>query len=83
MWAKPLADGSVAALALNRSPGPLAVNVTWAMMLGCQWGATPGRLASVRNLWAHADEGVWAGAFGATVPPHDVVMLRLTPTQNY
>jgi len=35
--------------------------------------------ASVRDLWAHQDLGLATGRAGATVSPHGVVMLRITP----
>lgn len=74
MWAKPLADGSVAALALNRSPLPITANVTWAML-----GWDTGKDASVRDLWAHAERGVFQGSYVVSVAPHDVAMVRVTP----
>jgi alpha-galactosidase len=72
-WAKPLKDGSRAVVLFNRSGLATAMTVTWNRI-----GLRPGA-ASVRDLWAHADRGVHTGRFSATVQPHGVVMLRVTP----
>ena len=74
VWSKPLADGSVAAVAFNRSPLPLPINVTWAML-----GVPAATRLSLRDLWQHADLGVFSSQWPVTVQPHDVVMLRATP----
>ena len=60
-WARPLADGSVAALLLNRAPAPGNVTCTWAQ-LGLPAPAAPAR---VRDLWARADLGAFSGGFTA------------------
>ena len=44
-------------------------------------GLAPGD-ALVRDLWAHADRGVVADSFTATVEPHGTVMLKIT-AQSY
>jgi alpha-galactosidase len=72
-WAKPLKDGSRAVVLFNRSGLATAMTVTW-NRIGLRSGA-----ANVRDLWAHADRGVHTGRFSATVQPHGVVMLRVTP----
>ena len=73
VWAKPMADGTVAAVAFNRSPAPLLANLSWAVL-----GLPPGRSARARDLWAHAEIGVFAdGALNVTVQPHDVFAVRL------
>ena len=73
VWAKPMADGTVAAVAFNRSPAPLQANLSWAVL-----GLPPGRSARARDLWLHADIGVFAdGALNVTVQPHDVFAVRL------
>lgn len=75
VWAKPLADGSVAAVAFNRSPAPLTANVTWAMV-----GLPAGTPVAVRDLWAHTDNGTAVDGLTALVGSHDVAVVRLTPT---
>jgi alpha-galactosidase len=71
VWAKPLAGDAVAVGLFNRGDAPREVAVTWARLKrdGAQ---------RVRDLWAHADRGRFPGEFNATVPPHGVVMVRVT-----
>jgi len=79
VWAKPLADGSVAAVIFNQSDEEMDGYVRWNDV-----GIPPGP-ADVRDLWAHEDLGTHTDAgpyeerFQAKVAPHDVVMLRITP----
>jgi alpha-galactosidase len=78
VWAKPLADGSVAAALFNLRDSELEGYVSWELL-----GLEPGQ-ATVRNLWtdedwAHSDDGSWESRLRATVPAHGVVMLRVTP----
>jgi alpha-galactosidase len=73
VWAKPLRDGSRAVVLLNRSSIATAMTVTW-WRIGLPAGA-----ARVRDLWAHADRGTFTNRFSAPVPPHAVVMVRITP----
>lgn len=71
VWAKPLVDGSVAALAFNRSPLQQSVNITWDML-----GIPSSSRANVSDLWT----GAWAvyeGQYSAAVQPHDVAMVRV------
>jgi alpha-galactosidase len=58
-WARPLADGSVAALLLNRALDAADAACTWEE-LGLKDPAAP---AKVRDLWARADLGTFSGAF--------------------
>lgn len=60
-WARPLADGSVAALLLNRGLATADVTCTWAE-LGLQ---QPAAAATVRDLAARKDLGSFTGAFTA------------------
>jgi alpha-galactosidase len=70
LWSRPLADGRRAVALVNRSPVPLAISVAWTE-LGL---AGP---AVVRDVWASADRGSHASAFGAEVPARDVVLLTV------
>jgi alpha-galactosidase len=77
VWAKKLQDGGQAVIFLNRSnvnTGPAQMAVSW-QELGLRWDAEP----MVRDLWAKKDLGRVKGTFTAVVPPHDVVMIRVTP----
>jgi hypothetical protein len=42
-------------------------------------GAAAGTTYTMRDLWAHADLGVFTGNYTANVVTHGVVMLKLTP----
>jgi alpha-galactosidase len=73
VWMKPLAGGARAVVLLNRSELQTVITAPfWRLRL-------PPGPASVRDLWAHADLGTHLDRFGATVPAHGVVMLRIMP----
>jgi len=73
VWWKPLRDGH-AVILFNRGEQPAPVGVAWH-----EFGLPDGAKPLVRDLWARKDLGRMAGPFFATVVPHDVVMLRVTP----
>jgi alpha-galactosidase len=72
VWMKPLADGSKAVGLFNRAYGrtPVAITVYFRDI-------DIGEKASVRDLWAHKNLGVFTGSFTATVPSHGVVMIEV------
>jgi len=73
VWMKPLADGSRAVLLFNRAS------------VATQMTANFGRIgiktkkARVRDLWTHTEQAAVENMYGATVPSHGVVMLRVWP----
>ena len=74
-WAKTLADGSVAVVAFNRGDKAVSMNVTWSMI-----GLADTEVASVRDLWAHAEMGKHSGAYVCeSIPARDVCSLKITP----
>jgi len=73
-WAGPLAGGRVAVALWNRSPGADAIAVRFG-----DFGAPAGARFSVRDVWAAADRGVFAGAYTAQVESLAVALLVLTP----
>src|SRR5690242_12624343 len=73
VWSKPLTDGSRAVVLLNRSVLQTVVTASW-HALGIH-GA-----ARVRDRWAHSGLGTFTERFGATVPAHGRVMVRISPT---
>lgn len=77
VWVKPLADGSKAVALLNRSALAASMTVSWPRI-----GLREGQAAAVRDLWAHQDRGTGSGRWSATVAPHGVVMLRITPAEG-
>ena len=75
-WARPLADGSVAALLLNRGAGPAPVTCTWAQ-LGLPH---PDGAAAVRDLVARKDLGSVTGGFTSPAPlaSHASMLVKVT-----
>ena len=73
VWAKPLKDGARAVALLNR--GDTSAKVTARFdRLGIRTDS-----AAVRDLWARIDRGAFKREYGATVPAHGGVMLRIAP----
>ena len=75
VWMKPLADGSRAVVLLNRASVPSMITVNWDR-IGIRT-----KEARVRDLWTHTDSAVVADRYGAMVPSHGVVMLRVWPVR--
>jgi alpha-galactosidase len=73
VWAKPLADGGEAIVLLNRGAAPAQIAVSWAEA-GPKAGAS-----KMRNLWTHKEQPVQPDGYSATVPAHDVVLIRIYP----
>lgn len=79
VWKKELSDGAVAVALLNKQSTPTEAYVKWSDI-----GLVPGP-AAVRDLWSHKDLGIHKGSgiyderFRIEVPPHGVVMFRITP----
>ena len=71
VYARPLEDGSLAMGLFNVGPAEEKVVATWkdAGLEGKQ---------TVRDLWRQKDLGVFDTEFSATVPPHGVVLLKLS-----
>jgi len=72
VWAKPLKQkGAVAVLLFNRGEATADISASWGEV------GLPSGKAKVRDLWAHADRGVYTDSFKANVPSHGVVMLKV------
>jgi alpha-galactosidase len=71
-WARPLADGSVAALLLNRGGASAQVTCTWEE-LGLPAGAT----ADVRDLWLRKDLGPSTGGFSAQLDGTSAMLVKV------
>ncbi len=69
---KPLEDGSVAVGFFNLTPAPHSISADW-KQLGLNGTQT------VRDVWRQHDLGSFADSFSAQVPPHGVILVRLTP----
>ena len=70
VWARPLADGSLAVGLFNRTRGEATVTVNWSD-LGLS-GLQP-----VRDLWLRQDQGSFDGAYSTEVLRHGAVMLKI------
>lgn len=77
VWSRPLSDGSIAVLLLNRKTDePQEIQADFKLI-----GMTS-NTASARDLFAHQDLGHFTRFFSAKVNPTGVVMAKLTPVQE-
>jgi hypothetical protein len=74
VWAKKLADGSLAVALFNRGEQAGAVTVNWSDL------QLTGRRA-VRDLWQRKDLGAFEQKFETQVAPHGAAALRLNAVQ--
>ena len=73
VWARPLADGSVAMGLYNKTLKEREVQVDLrALGLEGKW--------RIRDVWRQADEGVFEGAYAKSVPGHATHLVRLWPS---
>jgi alpha-galactosidase len=68
VWTKPMANGSVAVVLLNRGGGTATISTS-----ASQIGAGSYSTYSVRDLWAHSTFST-GGSISASVPAHGAVM---------
>ena len=71
IWVKNLANGDIAVAMFNRGSSPAEMKATWAEL-----GLSRARKA--RDLWAHKDLSDAATGYGAPVPAHGVVAIRVS-----
>jgi alpha-galactosidase len=83
IWFKPLSHDAWAMVFLNRARAQRGVSFDWRQESVID--SVSGRAAHfaeatyhIRDLWAGADRGTTAQPLGVTIPPHDVVLVRLT-----
>ena len=74
VWAGPLSGGSVAVILLNLDNSNTSTITTDFKTVGHL-----SHQASARDLWLHKDARVMSGKVSGSVPPHGVVMYKLTP----
>ncbi len=80
VWAGPLAGGAYAVALFNRLEWTSAnITVNWQ-----QLGLAVGVSASVRDVYAQKDLGVFTSSFTSPVPvvPHGVLLVKITPVQK-
>jgi alpha-galactosidase len=70
LWAKPLADGTLAVGLFNRGLQATKMTATWKEL-----GLT-GR-QRVRDLWQHKDLGDFNGEFSQSVPAHGAMLVKV------
>jgi alpha-galactosidase len=76
LWARPLADGTMAAGLFNRGLQAAPMSMTWGD-LGVKGSQ------AVRDVWLHRDLGRFDGTFSTTVPAHGAVFVKVgTPKNN-
>ena len=81
-WFKPLAGDDWAMVLLNR--GTVSRDIVWDWAKETVQDELARRrlnapLYGIRDLWTGRDRGDTSNPLTVTIPPHDVVMLRLTP----
>ena len=78
VWAGPLLGGSQAVVLLNRGDsGTTEITVQWSDI-----GFPVDHSATVRDLWAHQDLGVFRGNYTSpNIASHGVMMLNITLTK--
>ena len=74
VWVRRLHDGSRAVVLFNRGEAEQDMTVNWTGI-----GYSSEMTAAVRDLWQKKDLGRFRGHFTASVPPHDVIMVKVTP----
>ena len=81
-WFKPLQNGDWAMMILNRNVEPRALSYEWSEVADDVSGAIAvfsSKRYDLMNLWTGKPAGTTTVALRATVPGHDVLLLRLTP----
>jgi alpha-galactosidase len=74
VWARTLSDGSIAVALYNEDDAPKAIGTSLAAL-----GWPSNAKATVRDLWAHTDNGTVVGALkNVTVRAHATVVVRLS-----
>merc|ERR1712130_146788 len=75
VWARSLADGSVAVALYNKNGGgkPTKISFKFADVHFRQ------KAAVVRDLWLRKDLGTFSGSFETEVPDHGTVLVKLLP----
>jgi alpha-galactosidase len=74
VWTRPLSNQALAVILFNRSDEPQTVRVSYSDL-----AAQIDTRYEIRDLWKRKDIGVFSGEYVKTIPPHDVVMLKMTP----
>jgi alpha-galactosidase len=76
VWSKPLTGGLRAVGLFNKTKAPASIIVDWTDI-----GLKSNQKAEVRDLWGHRDLGAFTGRYTATVEPHSLALVKVTPVQ--
>jgi alpha-galactosidase len=75
VWVKPLQNGAIAVVMLNRGAAEQTITLNWADL-----GVPAEKSFSVRDLWEHKELGQMSGKFTpAPIPSHGSVKITLKP----
>ncbi|MGQ9801860.1 MAG: glycoside hydrolase family 27 protein [Candidatus Saccharicenans sp.] len=75
---KKLFDGSQAVLIFNQDHSPSQATISWD-----EFGFSRQKALYVRDLWKHQTTGPITRGLSLTVPPNDVIMLRLSRSKDF
>lgn len=86
-WIKPLANNELALCFFNRSKQPVSISYDWKTnavndTLSKTMVDFSNTSYDIRNVWTKKVAGTTAKIFTATIPAHDVVLLRLTKSAD-
>lgn len=75
IWARPLADGSIAFAMLNADEEERCIEIPFGKLgMSGKW--------AVRDLWRQRDEGTFGDAYSASVPGHATHLVKLAPAEG-
>ena len=77
VWARPLADGTVAVGLFNKGDATQTVTVNFSDLPQTVTGTALAGSQPVRDVWQRTDKGRAEGKFAASVPRHGVVLLKI------
>jgi len=80
-WSRPMGNGDFAVVLFNSNFGGADRNVTLGLQNIKGWPAGAGT-ATGRDLWLHQSVGPVTGSWSASLSPHGVSYVRLTPVQG-
>jgi alpha-galactosidase len=84
VWFKPLAQDAWAMCVLNRTTNAVPVTFDWKTQivsdsLSKRDAKLDSKIYRIRDLWKKSDAGDTTKPLSATVPAHDILMLKLQP----
>ena len=72
IFVKPMQDGRVAVVMVNRGKEEQTITLNWA-----DAGLAADKGVAIRDLWQHKDLGKFTGNYSAPIPSHGTVMITL------